>query len=251
MIVGHLRGHSDDTIQDDHDSNPSWFGLVDSRAKLVGILSFVVVSATLTDAALIAASLAVALAFAAMSGVQAALLVKSYLVALPFIVLASVSVFVFVSIESGINMWARTSACVIPLLVLVSGTEPFDLFAGLRRLRVPAVITTLLMLTHRYILVLSGELARMKVARRARGFRGGRNLLDRYGLRILSNTAGMVLVRSSVRADRIYEGLKARGFDGEMQAWHKTRIDSRAATLMTCFLVVSVALVLLQFEVIV
>jgi cobalt/nickel transport system permease protein len=250
MTVGHLRGHGNETIQVDHHSNASWFGLIDSRAKLVGVLSFVVVSATLTDADLIVAALAVALAFAAMSGVRAAILIKSYLVALPFIVLASISVFLFVSIESGINMWARTSACVIPLLVLVSGTETFDLFAGLRRLRVPAVITTLLMLTHRYILVLSGELARMKVARRARGFRGGRSLLDKYGLKVLSNTAGMVLVRSSVRADRIYEGLKARGFDREMHAWRKTRIDSRAATLMACFLVVSAALVLLQLKVI-
>ena len=90
----------------------------------------------------------------------------------------------------------------------------------------------------------------MKVARKARGFQGGRSLLDKYGLKVISNTAGMVLVRSSVRADRIYEGLKARGFDREMQTWRMTGIDSRAAALTACFLAVSAALVLLQLGVI-
>ena len=251
MIHGHLGDQGKDTVQVSANKRESWFNRTDSRAKLVGILVFVIVSATLTDATLIASSLAVALAFAAVSGVRATPLIKSYLVALPFIVLASVSVFLYVSFESGVNMWARTSACVIPLLVLVSGTETFDLFAGLRRLRVPAVITTLLMLTHRYILVLSGELSRMKIARKARGFHGGKSLFDKYGLGVLSNTAGMVLVRSSLRADRIYEGLKARGFDGEMLAWRRSRIDSRAAAMMACFLVIATVLFLFQFKVIV
>lgn len=224
----------------------SWFRSIDSRAKLVGVLSFVTVSAVLTDFVLIAVSLMTALSFAIASRVRPMALIKAYLVALPFIALASISVFLFVGLEQGVNMLARTSACVIPLIVLVSGTETFDLFAGLRRLKVPAVITTLLMLTHRYILVLSDELARMKIARRARGFRGGRNLLDRYGLNVVSNTAGMVLVRASARADRIYEALKAKGFNKDMSAWRTSRMDVRGAAMLVFFLVISAILVTFQ-----
>jgi cobalt/nickel transport system permease protein len=80
------------------------------------------------------------------------------------------------------------------------------------------------MLTHRYVFVLSEELSRMKVARKARGFSGGRSLLDRGAFRVLANTAGMLLVRAGDRADRIFEALKARGFSGEMDAWRTTRI---------------------------
>jgi cobalt/nickel transport system permease protein len=173
-----------------------------------------------------------------------------YMAAVPFILFASVSVFLFSGWVRGIEMWMRTSACVLPLLVLATGTETFDLFAGLRRLRVPAVITTLLMLTQRYILLLSEELSRMTTARRARGFKGARNLMDRYGLRVLAFTAGMVLVRSFQRADDIYEGLKCKGFDKEMMPWRKSRIAVNDVLLATALVAIAAGLLTAQLGVV-
>jgi cobalt/nickel transport system permease protein len=162
--------------------------------------------------------------------------------------LASLSLFLFVGLDNGVTMWARTSACVLALIVLASGTETFELFSGLRRLRVPAIITTLLMLTHKYIGLLTEELSRMTVARRARGFLGGRNLLDRYALKVISYTAGMVLVRSSERADRAYEGMKSRGFEKEMVGWRTKRIAARETLFMASMLAASVVLLAVQME---
>jgi len=246
--VGFAHVHSSKGWSDS--SRHSWFWRLDSRAKILGVFAFVLISAILTQRTLVFASLAISVLLAITSMVSPAGVVRSYLAALPFILLASVSVFLVAGTERGINMLARTSACVIPLLVLARGTETFDLFAGLRRLRVPALITTLLMLTHRYILLMSEELSRMSVARKARGFAGGRSLLDRYGLKVLSYTAGMVFVRTSGKADRAYEALRARGFDRDMTAWRGTRLSLPDIVFVFCFFFASVALVVFQFGVV-
>jgi cobalt/nickel transport system permease protein len=248
MIVAHVRGQGSSRL-DEHASEV-WFGKLDARAKLAGVFVFIMVTAILTRVELVFASLAVALTMTVVSMLPLAHLARMYLAALPFILLASVSVFLFAGWERGIEMWARTSACVLPLLVLAAGTESFDLFSGLRRFRVPALITTLLMLTQRYIQLLSEELARMTIARKARGFAGGRSLLDRYGLRIISNTAGMVLVRSIGRGDRIYEGLKGKGFNGELMPWKKSHTTALDISFVASLLIVASVLLTLQLGVV-
>ncbi len=226
----------------DEHASESRLGKLDARAKLIGVLAYVVASALLTKPVLVFASLAVAAAFAAGSAIPLRHTLRLYLGALPFILLASLSLILFVGLDNGIAMWARTSACVLALIVLASGTETFELFSGLRRLRVPAIITTLLMLTHKYIALLTDELSRMVVARRARGFQGGRNLFDRYALKVISYTAGMVLVRSSERADTAYEALKSRGFEKEMIGWRTKRITAHETVFMASMLAVSAVL---------
>jgi len=219
---------------------------MDPRAKLVGVLLFVVVAAVLTSTALILVSLGIATAFAAISRVPPIKLARSYLTTFPFIMVASASVFLFGGFEKGLNMLIRVSACVLGLLVLAVGTDIFDLFSGLRRLKLPAIFTALLMLTYRYLLLIVDEYERMKVARRARGFAGGRSLLDWYGFKVLSQTAGMVLVRSSSRADRIYEGLKARAFKEDMASWRHSVMALTDAAFITAFVAASALLLAFQ-----
>jgi cobalt/nickel transport system permease protein len=245
MTVAHVGLGRSIQLLDEHASR-IWFGKLDPRAKLLGVLAFVVATALLTRTSLLLASLAIAIVFAASSRVPVGHLSRAYLTALPFILVASASVFVFGGAERGLNMWMRVSACTLALLTLATGTETFDLFSGLRRLKVPPVLTTLLMLTYRYMMLISGEYERMKIARRARGFTGGRNLLDRNGMRVLSYTAGMILVRSSARAERVYEGLKARGFREDMSMWKLSTIAVADAAFMVVFFAASVLLIALQ-----
>jgi cobalt/nickel transport system permease protein len=250
MSAFHFHGRMFEVHPLDEHASTSRLGKLDARAKLVGVLAFVVVSALLTKLELVFASLMVAVAFAAASAVPARHIFVLYLGALPFILLASLSLFLFIGFENGVAMWARVSACVLALIVLASATETFELFSGLRRLHVPAIITTLLMLTHKYIALLTGELSRMTVARRARGFRGGKNLLDRYALKVISYTAGMVLVRSSERADRAYEGLKARGYEKDMVGWRANRMAAREVLFMVSLLATSAVLLAFQMGVV-
>jgi cobalt/nickel transport system permease protein len=250
MIVAHVRGHHTRPEELDEHARASWLGRIDARAKIVGVVVFVTATALLVRTDLIIASLLLSICFAAMSQVPYRHLARMYLGALPFILIASVSVFLFGGIERGLDMWARTSSCVLALLVLASGTETYELFSGLRRLGMPRLISTLLMLTYKYIVMVSDELERMKTARRARGFGGGRSLLDRRALNIISYTAGMVFVRSSSRSERAYEGLRARGFSADMKLMRTSRLASADFAFMAWFAVLSSFLMLFQTGVI-
>lgn len=246
MIVAHVRGHHTRPEELDEHARASWLGRLDARAKIVGVLVFVVATALLTRTDLVLASLLLSASFAAMSQVPFRHLVGMYLGALPFILIASVSIFLFSGVERGLDMWARTSSCVIALLVLASGTETFELFSGLRRLKVPRLVSTLLTLTYRYVLILGDELARMRTARRARGFRGARNLLDSRGLKVISYTAGMVFVRAAARAENGYEALRARGFRSDMRQMRASRLKAADLAFIAWFACVSSLLVALQ-----
>ena len=250
MIVAHVSVGRSIHRLDEH-ARQTWFGSLDPRATPLGVLAFVMVTALLTRTTLLLASAAIAIVFAASSRVPVSHLSRAYVAALPFILMASVSVFVFGGVERGLNMWMRVSSCTLALLTLVAGTETFNLFSGLRRLRVPAVITTLLMLTYRYLILIADEYERMKTARKARGFDGGRHLLDRKGMSVLSFTAGMVLVKSSARAELVYEGLKARGFKEDMSMWKRSTIARIDASFLAMFFAASALLLALQIEVVI
>ena len=245
MILPHVKGkhtfHHQEALSAD-----GWFARLDPRAKILGVFAFVAVSAFLTNSVLISASLLASLTLVLVSQIPLSRIAKAYAAALFFIVFASLSIFLFSGFERGVEMWARASACVLALLVLVTGTETYELFAGLRRLKVPSMITTLLLLTHRYVILLSEELSRMKVARSARGFSGGRSLLDRRAFTVLANTAGMLLVRAGARADRIYEALRARGFSMEMDVWRVSKMAFADAVFLFTMCAMSALMLSLQ-----
>ena len=86
----------------------------------------------------------------------------------------------------------------------------------------------------------------MKLARKARGFRGGKHLFDKRGMRMIANTAGMVLVRAYERSIRIYDALSMRGYDGTvktLRVLHLSPLD-----IVFSFFFISTALILLLSE---
>lgn len=237
-IVAHVRSLGPVDRADDH-TRTSWLESLDARAKVVGVFAFIIVTALVTSPVVVAAALSAAIVFAIGSRVPLARISRGYLAALPLLLLASVSMFLIRGAEMGMVMLARTSACVLPLIVLAGGADTYDLFAGLRRLGLPAVMANLLMLTHKYILLLSDEFSRMTVARKARGFSGGRSLLDRYGLKVISFTAGMVLVRASWKAERAYDGLRSKAYSGDMTVARARKMTAADIAFAGCFIAVS------------
>jgi cobalt/nickel transport system permease protein len=94
-------------------------------------------------------------------------------------------------------------------LILFSAITPFnDMLLLFRRLRVPQLLVTTLALMHRYLFVLGEESARMKRARASRTFVPARGLAWRTG----STIVAQLFLRASMRADRIYAAMCARGW---------------------------------------
>jgi len=202
----------------------SGFGSIDPRAKTVALLAFVAIVAMLRDWRILLFSLAYMLAVLATSGIPARHLAGQFVLALPFSLMGALSVYFYAGLFPAVAMFLRVASCVLALLLLSSTTHFFDLLKGLQRLRVPRIFVNLLLFTYRYIFVVSDEMGRMSVARKARGARAGRSLLDGSAMRTLSFSAGMVLVRAHGRAQRMHDALRCRGFDGEIKTLNRFRV---------------------------
>jgi len=104
--------------------------------------------------------------------------------------------------------FGKTNLCLLTTLLLSQTTRFTDLLGVLRRLRLPWLFVTTLTLMHRYLFVLAEESDRMRRARASRSFTAGR----RFQWQTLSSVAGLLFVRASERAERIYSAMCARGW---------------------------------------
>jgi cobalt/nickel transport system permease protein len=107
-----------------------------------------------------------------------------------------------------LKLVARGTLC-LGTVLLLSSTTPFsEILRVLRILRFPSVLITMLALMYRYVFVLVDEAERMSRARASRTFRNARFRAWRIGAGII----GQLFVRSTTRAERIYQAMCARGW---------------------------------------
>lgn len=106
----------------------------------------------------------------------------------------------------------RAMAGTFCLMFLAFTTPAAELIGGLRRLRLPAEIVELALLTYRFVFLLADEAAAMTTAQRARlGHSTRRRWLRSVGM-VIAN----LLPRALDRARRLETGLAARGWQGGM-----------------------------------
>ena len=83
----------------------------------------------------------------------------------------------------------------------------------------------------------------MRLARKARGFRGGKHLFDKRNMRTISFTAGMILIRAYKRGVRIYDALLIRGYDGKIKTLRPLRFTFNDFGFCLVFVLMSVMLI--------
>ena len=103
-------------------------------------------------------------------------------------------------------------ALLLPFVATGPTTEPQDLLIGLERLRLPHQLVQIMAFMVRYLDLVTGEMARMKVARESRGF-SARN--PRHWP-VLARTAGALFIRSYERGERVHLAMLSRGYTGRM-----------------------------------
>ncbi len=101
----------------------------------------------------------------------------------------------------------RSGLCLATVILLSETTRFGDLLGTLRRAGVPDLLTTTLALMHRYRFVLAEESVRMARARAARSFTKGR----RFAWMSSASLVGRLFVNASLRAERVYDAMCARG----------------------------------------
>ena len=105
----------------------------------------------------------------------------------------------------------KANALLLVFIALVAGLSVPRIGTALERLRVPGNLVFLLLFTYRYVHAISEEWQRLQVSAKLRGF-VARNSGHTYAT--IGTMLGLVFVNSFDRAQRVYEAMLLRGFNG-------------------------------------
>lgn len=114
----------------------------------------------------------------------------------------------------------KSNAIVLALISLAATSGITETGHALAALGVPRKLSLLLLFTWRYLHVIEQEYHRLFTAARIRGFVPSTGM-DTY--RTYANLAGMVLVRSWDRSQRVQQAMRLRGFDGRFHRLYDFR----------------------------
>jgi cobalt/nickel transport system permease protein len=234
----------------DRYARTSRFYSFDPRIKLASTIVFVVVVALLRDLNALFIALLFVIIMIEVSGVPLMHMAENFALAFPFVVFAAITMLLTSTPENALAISMRISTSVLALLLMIATTPFFDTLRALRWFKVPSLICNLIMFTYRFIFVLLDEMSRMSMARKARGFGGGKSLLDKEAFKTISYTIGMVFVRSNDRASKIYDALLSRGYSGEIRTLTKLRAKGRDVAFAAIYLSLGAYLIALQFGVV-
>ena len=110
------------------------------------------------------------------------------------------------------NIIAKASIGAATSILLAGTTEVPDILAGMNRLKVPVVFTSIAGFMIRYLELIVEEIGRIRVAMTSRGY-DPRWL---WQTRPIAASAGAMFIRSYERGERVYDAMVARGYAGEM-----------------------------------
>ena len=184
---------------------------IPAAAKLSVSLCLLValVSVPLSSSLSFALAATILLIVAALSRIPPGFLVRRILFLEPFVLgVAFLAIFQENGWRHFLSILLRSTLCLLTV-ILLSNTTPFaELMGVLRRMRVPALLITILALMYRYLFVLVDESERMARARNSRTFTSRRI----FAWTVFAGVAGQLFIRSTERAERIYAAMCARGW---------------------------------------
>ncbi len=222
---------------------------LDPRTKILSLLSFVVavvLTPLLPPSRLFFYTLLL-LSLMLLSRVPPLFLLRRSAVVLPFVGLVAVGL-PFLGGSGGsynlgpfhvtpsallifLNVLWKSWLSVLAMGLLVSTTPFTRLLRGFQSLGLPYLFTTLLSFMYRYLYLMVDEFERMGRAREARAWRMGR--LER--MRVLGNMLGSVFLRSYERGERVYQAMRARGFEGRIRVMRELRMGGADFLFLSLF----------------
>lgn len=141
------------------------------------------------------------------------------------------------------GLWAAWNIIVKAVLgtgasLVLAGTTPIpEVVRGLGRLRVPAVVVSIVSFMFRYLDLIVDEMGRMRTAMVARAH-DPRWL---WQAKPIASAAGAMFVRSYERGERVHAAMLARGFTGTMPELEHRRAGTRDWVLCLLVPVVSIS----------
>jgi cobalt/nickel transport system permease protein len=126
------------------------------------------------------------------------------------------------------SILARFALTMSAVMVLTATTSFPALCQGLTALGVPRAFVVQLLFLYRYLFLLAEEAGRLRRARDLRGLgaQGARTL------RVAAAALGVLFTRTLDRAERIYQAMAARGFDGTVRQLRTLRFRGADAVFL-------------------
>ena len=126
-------------------------------------------------------------------------------------------------LAAAVTITLKCNAILMAVIAFLGTTRLLHLAHGLQSLRFPNKLLMTFIFCFRYLDVLHAEYSRLRSAIRIRGFKPHTDL---HTYRTYAYLVGILFVRSHDRADRIYQAMSCRGFNGVFPAF--VTLDARA-----------------------
>ena len=137
----------------------------------------------------------------------------------------------------------KSNAILLALIALTATMSFATLGHAMNQLKFPEKLVYLLLLTYRYIFVIEQEYKKILRAIKIRGFSPGTSL---HCYKTYAYVIGMLFVRASARAERVYQAMRCRGFAGKF--YSLAEFDSRLRNYVFTALVTLAAAGILYLE---
>lgn len=125
----------------------------------------------------------------------------------------------------------KTLTILMIFMSLVATMTIATLGHALHRLRVPDKFVYLLLITYRYLFVIQEEYIRLRTAIKIRGFQPGTNL---HSYKTYAYLIGMLFVRAAMRAERVSQAMRCRGFKGRFYSLDEDNASRGMAIFLGC-----------------
>ncbi len=116
----------------------------------------------------------------------------------------------------------KSNAILMALIALTATSPVSTLGYAMDSLLFPKKLVYLLLLTYRYLFVLEQEYQKLITAAKVRCFRPGNNI---HTYKTYAYLVGMLLVRSSLKGERVHLAMQCRGFKGKFYSLHEFSIS--------------------------
>ncbi|WP_320174366.1 cobalt ECF transporter T component CbiQ [Maridesulfovibrio sp.] len=139
----------------------------------------------------------------------------------------------------------KSNGVILAMTALISTMEVQTLGAGMQSMKLPDKLCRLLLFSWRYVHVMSMEYNRMH---RAAAMRAFSPRTDMRTYRTYAWLMGMLLVRSMDRAQRVWQAMLCRGFDGTFHTLTTYRTGKRDIALLLATLGCVAIFIFLEFN---
>ncbi len=221
------------------DQRPDRLTKIDPKVKIVSFFALAVISTTTPRGAYGAfvGYLALLLVISLLGQVDLFKLIKRVSLALPFVLLLTVSLpffgqkgdstianfLGFAVYREGmvklISASARATVAIISVSML-SVSTPFDeLMRGFGELKTPKLFLAIASFMQRYLHLFAEEATRMRRARDSRGY----NPKWIWQSKTIAMMIGSIFLRSYERGERVYTSMLSRGYDGTIRSFKEIK----------------------------